>query len=293
MTPRTTVLDAVSPAAAAGEVHRATEHRDTTSSDAPRRVSRWREATRATGWRLAGAAALAAGLVAAGRYVPVSAANGTPAPPLSALLGDGTTEADPIVVLLRLTAAALIGLSVTAVQRPKSRSMQQAQTLLCVAGAVTMIVIDNSLARAFGVAGAAAIIRFRTPVDDPRDITVLFLQMALGMAAGLGAFALAGIGTLFLATLLVVLDTLAAGRRRKLLVDLTATGPMFPAEHVRQVFERRAIPFEPREIWHGDPARVKYAASLDQADALEDLTRDLLGPGSGLRSVSWCKKTAS
>ena len=65
--------------------------------------------------------------------------------------------------------------------------MEQAQTLLCVSGAMMMIIIGNSLARAFGIAGAASIIRFRTPVDDPKDVTILFLLMGLGMSSGLGA----------------------------------------------------------------------------------------------------------
>ena len=64
--------------------------------------------------------------------------------------------------------------------------MEQAQTLLCVSGAMMMIIIGNSLARAFGIAGAASIIRFRTPVDDPKDVTILFLLMGLGMSSGLG-----------------------------------------------------------------------------------------------------------
>ena len=70
--------------------------------------------------------------------------------------------------------------------------------LLCVSGAMMMIIIGNSLARAFGIAGAASIIRFRTPVDDPKDVTILFLLMGLGMSSGLGAFAVAGLGTAFL-----------------------------------------------------------------------------------------------
>ena len=88
--------------------------------------------------------------------------------------------------------------------------MEQAQTLLCVSGAMMMIIIGNSLARAFGIAGAASIIRFRTPVDDPKDVTILFLLMGLGMSTGLGALAVAGLGTAFLCITLLVLGGLAA-----------------------------------------------------------------------------------
>jgi anti-anti-sigma factor len=101
----------------------------------------------------------------------------------------------PFIELGKLVAAALIGMLVSSVHEPVSRdrprSLEQAQTLLCVSGAMMMIIIGNSLARAFGIAGAAGIVRFRTPVDDPKDVTILFLLMGLGMAAGLGAFAVA------------------------------------------------------------------------------------------------------
>src|SRR6266542_1505015 len=78
----------------------------------------------------------------------------------------------------KFVAAGLIGLLVTAVQRrfqdkPMTQAMEHAEVLLCVSGALVMMIIGESLARAFGIAGAASIIRFRTPVEDPKDITVL------------------------------------------------------------------------------------------------------------------------
>src|SRR6185436_13017511 len=101
----------------------------------------------------------------------------------------------PFFELAKLVVAAVVGMLVTLVQRryrsdrAPNPTLEQAQVLLCVSGALMMIIIGSSLARAFGIAGAASIIRFRTPVEDARDITVLFLLMGLGMAAGLGALA--------------------------------------------------------------------------------------------------------
>jgi hypothetical protein len=80
-------------------------------------------------------------------------------------------QLQPFIELAKMVAALLIGALVTAIHQPVSRdrprSIEQAQTLLCVSGAMMMIIIGNSLARAFGIAGAAGIVRFRTPVDDP------------------------------------------------------------------------------------------------------------------------------
>ena len=197
----------------------------------------------------------------------------------------------PFLELLKLVVAALIGLLVTAVHQPaardRSRSMEQAQTLLCVSGAMMMIIIGNSLARAFGIAGAASIIRFRTPVDDPKDVTILFLLMGLGMSCGLGAFAVAGLGTAFLCVALVGLDRVSAQRARVMSVEILAAGRQFPTTHVENVFARNQIVFEPREISQADDVTVKYHTWLDARTSLEELSVQLMADSAGVKAVAW------
>ena len=77
-----------------------------------------------------------------------------------------------------------------------------------------MIIIGNSLARAFGIAGAAGIVRFRTPVDDPKDVTILFLLMGLGHGDGARRVRGRGAGTAFLCVALFVLDRFSTQRTR-------------------------------------------------------------------------------
>jgi uncharacterized membrane protein YhiD involved in acid resistance len=164
--------------------------------------------------------------------------------------------------------------------------MDQAQVLLCISGAMMMIIIGNSLARAFGIAGAASIVRFRTPVDDARDITVLFLLMGLGMACGLGAFAVAGLATLFLCAMFPVLAAFSRDRPRTMQVEITAAGREFPVAHVQRVFALNRVVFEPREVSQGDEAMIKYVTTLKPSDSLEDLSAQLMAdPGVG--NVSW------
>jgi Domain of unknown function (DUF4956) len=176
----------------------------------------------------------------------------------------------------------------TRTERAPNPTMDQAQVLLCMAGALMMILIGNSIARAFGIAGAASIIRFRTPVEDPRDITVLFILMALGMAAGVGAFGVAGLGTLFLCAMLPMLNLFSADRPRTMLVEIVAEGREFPIAHVQQVFAVNGIVFEPREVSQGDEATVRYLTTLKTSDSLEDLSAQLIGDGKcGIANVSW------
>ena len=200
---------------------------------------------------------------------------------------DSGPPMQPFIELSKLIAAALIGALVTAdpsarVSRDRPRSLEQAQILLCVSGAIMMIIIGNSLARAFGIAGAAGIVRFRTPVDDPKDVTILFLLMGLGMATGLGAFAVAGLATAFLCITLLVLERLATQRTRLMSVEMSAPGRSFPTRHVEAVFVRNEVVFEPREISQGkNDITVKYHTWLDPRASLDDLSAQLMAEGAG------------
>ncbi|MGH9661442.1 MAG: DUF4956 domain-containing protein [Bryobacteraceae bacterium] len=118
----------------------------------------------------------------------------------------------PYLGLLKMAVAAFIGLTITAVHKryhrgkPMTLSLEQTEMLLCISGALMMIIIGDSVARAFGVAGAASIVRFRTPVDDPKDTIIMFLSLGLGMACGLAAFGLALLATIFVCGMLALLD---------------------------------------------------------------------------------------
>jgi anti-anti-sigma factor len=201
---------------------------------------------------------------------------------------------NPLFELAKLVASAVIGMLVTVVHRQyrseknANPALDQAQVLLCVSGALMMIIIGNSVARAFGIAGAASIIRFRTPVEDPRDITILFILMGLGMAAGLGALAVAGLGTLFLCAMIPILNVFSSERPRQMMVEIIADDREFPSAHVHHVFAVNGIMFEPREVSQGDEATAKYLTTLKPTDSLEDLSGQLMGEGKkGIKNVSW------
>lgn len=204
----------------------------------------------------------------------------------------GGAWSTPLYELSKLVVAAIVGLLVTAVhrgyrsEREANPTLDQAQVLLCIAGALMMILISGSLARAFGIAGAASIIRFRTPIEDARDITVLFILMGLGMAAGLGGFALAGLGTLFLCAMLPILNVFSAQKPRMMLVEIVARGRDFPFDHVHRVFALNHVTFEPREVSQGEDATVEYLATLPTHASLEDLSSQLTA-GTGIETVSW------
>jgi hypothetical protein len=205
------------------------------------------------------------------------------------------TPHHPLIEFLKLVAALLVGLVITAAHRATSAhalstSMQQAQILLCVSGALMMVIIGDSLARAFGIAGAASIIRFRTPVDDPRDTIILFLSLGLGMACGLGAFALAGLSTGFLSLVLWFLARATTQEKRTLIAALSAAGPQFPTAAVQEVFEKNSIVFETRAVMEGEPATARFRIEVAPTMSLDVLSQELrFAPGSTVQSVAWEK----
>jgi uncharacterized membrane protein YhiD involved in acid resistance len=99
--------------------------------------------------------------------------------------------------LLILPIAALLGGALGAV-RPIRRALVrrsshviQTQVLMAIVGAAVMIIVANSLARAFAIAGAAGLVRYRAQIDDPKEAGVLLVSLAVGLAAGSGLFAVA------------------------------------------------------------------------------------------------------
>lgn len=212
-----------------------------------------------------------------------------------ALAGSSTPSFHAGLEALKLVFAGLIGALISAVHRrhpgdkPISRSLAQAQILLCVAGALMMIIIGNSLARALGIAGGATIIRFRTPVEDPKDSTVLFILLGLGMACGLGELGVAGLGAAFLCLCLLLLDWIVERKPRAMMLEMVSFTPDFPTEYVNRLLAAYQVRFESREVsQHGQKATVRYHCSFDPDTPLQRLSEQLTDAQvGGLRSVSW------
>jgi len=125
-------------------------------------------------------------------------------------------EEDPIhevrVALFRLPLAAVLGAALAL--RPKRRgtpprtpAVVQTQIILSVVGAVIMLVVGASLARAFGIVGAANLIRYRSKIDDPKDAGVMLCALAVGLASGVGLYLLAVVSTAFIGVALWVIES--------------------------------------------------------------------------------------
>lgn len=81
----------------------------------------------------------------------------------------------------------------------------QSLVLGAVVTTMVMMAIGDSLARGLGVFGAMAIIRFRTRIDDPRDVLFLFAALSTGLAIGVYGFTISFVGALLFCLVAVAL----------------------------------------------------------------------------------------
>ena len=153
--------------------------------------------------------------------------------------------------MIRLPLAAALGAALAL--RPRRRgtpkrdpAVIQTQIILAVVGAVIMLVVGASLARAFGIVGVASLIRYRSKIDDPKDAVVMLCGLAVGLASGVGLYALAGFSTAFLVAALWVIESFEEGMKR---FDLTIkvgkeTDAMRP--QFEEILRRYRLKFELR-----------------------------------------------
>jgi len=131
--------------------------------------------------------------------------------------GSGALTAE--AVLLCLTSTFVLGHVVSWVYVRTHRgvsysaSLAQALIMLALIVALVMMIVGNNVARAFGLFGALALIRFRTPVKDARDTVFLFLAVAIGIATGTGNIMAGVIGTVFICLGFHYLAETGFGRR--------------------------------------------------------------------------------
>jgi len=112
---------------------------------------------------------------------------------------------------VRLPLAALLGAILALRPRrngtpERQPAVVQTQIILAVVGSLIMLVVGASLARAFGIVGAANLIRYRSKIDDPKDAVVMLCALAVGLAAGVGLYGLSVIGTLFIVFCLWIIE---------------------------------------------------------------------------------------
>src|SRR5512142_1797871 len=105
---------------------------------------------------------------------------------------------------------------------PRTPAVIQTQIILAIVGSVVMLIVGASVARAFAIVGAAGLVRYRSKIEDPKDAGVMLCALAIGLATGVGLYALAGFGTVYLLAMLWVIESLEPPQQKSLELTIKA-----------------------------------------------------------------------
>jgi uncharacterized membrane protein YhiD involved in acid resistance len=178
--------------------------------------------------------------------------------------------------LVRLPFAA--GLACVLALRPRRRgtpkrqpAVIQTQIILAVVGAVVMLVVGASLARAFGIVGAAGLVRYRAKIEDPKDAGVMLSTLAVGLASGVGIFMLAGFATVFILVVLWIIESFEPKAMQAFMLKITAKDPMKLKGQIEQLLARHRLPYELRSS-SNEEIHYEVRVPIDRkTDRLSDL----------------------
>jgi hypothetical protein len=150
-----------------------------------------------------------------------------------------------------------------------SQSFTLTMVLLPVIVAIIILLIGSNVARAFSLAGAFSIIRFRSAPGDPKDITFVLFTMASGLACGVGSFGYAVLFTIILCVLMFILSRTKFGVRTTLQKMLKVTIPenLGYDEAFDEVFAKYNVAYELKKIRTtelGSLYELVYAVTIDQ-----------------------------
>ena len=132
---------------------------------------------------------------------------------LETLFSSGVGETLSIGKTLLIIAAALLcGLAVSQVyiathkKEGYSPSFTIALIMLPAIISIIILLIGDNIARAFSLAGAFSLIRFRSAPGDPKDIAYVFFTLAVGLACGMGYIGYAGLFAVILGAVMLLLQ---------------------------------------------------------------------------------------
>lgn len=137
----------------------------------------------------------------------------------------------PVSVIEILASSIVIGLVISLVylfthkKEGYSQAFCVALVLLAPIVGMVILLIGNNVARAFSLAGAFALIRFRSAPGDPKDIAFVFMSVVMGLACGMGYWVYAALATVIICLLIIVLHVTKFAAKKGNVYSLKITVP--------------------------------------------------------------------
>lgn len=145
--------------------------------------------------------------------------------------GDVASQLTTVSVIEILVSSIVIGFVISLVyllthkKDGYSQAFCVALILLAPIVGLVILLIGNNVARAFSLAGAFALIRFRSAPGDPKDIAFVFMSVVMGLACGMGYWVYAAIATAVICALIIILHVTKYAAKRGNVYSLQITVP--------------------------------------------------------------------
>ena len=133
------------------------------------------------------------------------------------------TAADSIslgTTLLIIMSSLILGLGISLVymfthkKEEYSSGFTTALIMLPAIIAIIILLVGNNVARAFSLAGAFGLIRFRSAPGDSKDIAFVFFTLGVGLACGMGYIGYAVLFAVILCGVMVILNKINFGKKK-------------------------------------------------------------------------------
>ena len=148
----------------------------------------------------------------------------------------------------------------------RQTAVVQTQIILAIVGSVVMLVVGSSVARAFGIVGAASLVRYRAKIDDPKDAGIMLSTLAIGLASGVGLYFLAIFSTVFVALVVGALESFEPEGYKLFDLKIKAKEASEIRPRVQQILQRNRIRYELRTAADDElvyEARVPVSKKVD------------------------------
>lgn len=153
---------------------------------------------------------------------------------------------------------------------PRQSHVIQTQVLLAVVGAIIILVVAESLARAFAIVGAAGLVRYRARIADPKDAGVLLMSLAIGLIMGTGAVILALFACGFAIAVLWLLESIEPNDRTQFDLTVEAKNPLRVRPHIEQALRRKNVRYVLAE---STPSELRYQVSVPLNRRIDKLAK--------------------
>jgi len=180
----------------------------------------------------------------------------------------------------------------------RSLFVSQTQILLAVVAAALMLIVGDNTARAFAIFAAVSLVRFRTNIRDPKEITVLLISLALGLAAGVGHWELGISLCLFALALLWLLEYNESEQVfRSMELTVRTREPDHTQMVLKKIFKGMKLDAEVREFEPVDDKKplgsIVYFLNLRLKLSTDYVSDRIMAADPNIEGIQWSKSKGS